>query len=620
VQTVAVTAGGSSYAQPPTATISGGGGSGALGTPILSDGVVSIALTAGGSGYTSTPGVTFTDGGGSGATATAVVQNGSVIAVNITNAGQNYTAAPTIGFVGGGGTGAAAVANISGTVVGVALTAAGSGYTALPTVTISGGGGSGAMAVAALQPTSVATVSVISGGTGFGLGSPALPAPPLTFQGGGGSGAVATATLSSNAIGSVNVSNGGKYYTSPPAVLVGAGLNDSAYATVSLMPYGVSGSALETFDSHVWLFDPAPVYGTTIPPGGQFVYSAPNVIWDFATSDGGGGATSTDSFLQTQWINARQSSGYLYLYGDGSVNAISNLMTTGTAPATTAFTNSNVDPQSGLSWRDSLQEYGRSLVAANETGVYGLYGGTLKKVSEKIDQLLSTLGPSESQAFKAVYPAGGGVMPSSATAHIFNVKYYLNLITIYDQTNGQTRNVMVAWNEKDWTVLSQSVTLTQIATQKVGSRYYAWGSNGAAIYPLFNQPSSTLVKKFLTKSFGVDSSYTQKQALACWLVAQDTSGTGAGVTMSVAVALSGVAPLSPVPATPLENTPFPAEIFSPLTQQPSFLSPTPAWGLWGTNLNGVAFTTMGVFLMSTSPDFTLGNLAVGYKDVQAYYG
>jgi len=65
-------------------------------------------VTNRGSGYVSAPGVVFTGGGGSGATATAVVSGGEVISVLINDGGSGYTTAPTISFTGGGGAGATA--------------------------------------------------------------------------------------------------------------------------------------------------------------------------------------------------------------------------------------------------------------------------------------------------------------------------------------------------------------------------------------------------------------------------------------------------------------------------------------------------------------------------------
>lgn len=74
--------------------------------------VTEVAVTSGGSGYTSAPTVTFTGGAGSGAAATAVLTGDAVTSVVITNPGTGYTSAPTVGFTGGEGTGAAADAEI----------------------------------------------------------------------------------------------------------------------------------------------------------------------------------------------------------------------------------------------------------------------------------------------------------------------------------------------------------------------------------------------------------------------------------------------------------------------------------------------------------------------------
>ncbi len=73
--------------------------------------VSSVTISAGGSGYTSAPTVVFTGGGGSGASATAVVTNTAVTSITMTSGGTGYTSTPTVCFTGGGGgTGAAASA------------------------------------------------------------------------------------------------------------------------------------------------------------------------------------------------------------------------------------------------------------------------------------------------------------------------------------------------------------------------------------------------------------------------------------------------------------------------------------------------------------------------------
>ena len=72
--------------------------------------VGTASVTAGGSGYTAAT-VAFTGGGGTGATATAVVSSGAVISITITGVGSGYTSAPTM-TISGDGTGATATANL----------------------------------------------------------------------------------------------------------------------------------------------------------------------------------------------------------------------------------------------------------------------------------------------------------------------------------------------------------------------------------------------------------------------------------------------------------------------------------------------------------------------------
>ena len=674
---VSITAQGSGYTSATIAFTGGGGGSGAAGTVIISTGIVSGTTSlVGGSGYTTAPTISFSGGGGSGAAATATVLAGVVTGIVITNAGTGYTSPPAIAF-SGPGTGASATAVITGAgkIIGVNITTPGSGYTSAPTATISGTG-SGATARATLAPVGVASVTVTDGGTGFtsvplitfkggggsgatglavltgttvaavnltasgsgytsapsitfkgGGGSATLPTATVnmngdkvgsisitdagsgitdnisvTFSGGGGSGAGATVVLTPTSIASVVVSSTGQFYTSLPAVEVSAGANNSAYATVDLMPYGISGSAMETFLSRVWIVNPATQPFSTIPPGNLWFYSAPGSIWDFATSDGGGSSVNTDAFLQTQYVNVRQSSGYLYFFGNGSVSVLSNVNTSG-SPATTTFNYQNVDPQAGLDFRDSIQDFGKSIITSNNLGIFGLYGGSLANISRKIEQLFEL----------AAHPDVGGIEPSAAIMTIYDVKHYINYLTLVDPDTKVSRNVMLLWNEKDWTIASQSGNLTFIGTQKIASKYQAWGTDGTGLYPLFTTPSSTLVKRVETKFYGAQTMFLQKQALAAYVQATDNSNTNAGVAGTISLSISGLAQQNNF------NPMLQSGNYVTALQQPNFQSPNPFYGFWGTSLEGIGFVLLGARFTTTSPDFTLGNLVIGYADVVASY-
>lgn len=76
-----------------------------------------IIIAVGGSGYTSAPAVTFTGGGGTGAAGTAVISGGVVTGVTVTAGGSGYSSAPTVVFTGGGGADAKATATVASNAV-----------------------------------------------------------------------------------------------------------------------------------------------------------------------------------------------------------------------------------------------------------------------------------------------------------------------------------------------------------------------------------------------------------------------------------------------------------------------------------------------------------------------
>jgi hypothetical protein len=594
---VAVTAQGAGYT---TAAInfSGGGGAGAAGTVTLSAGkVTGVTITSPGTGYTSAPSAAIT-GDGAGATVQPVLAPAGVSSITVVDGGSGFTSVPLITLQGGGGSGATAIAVLTPTSAArVEITAGGSGYTSAPAVSFTGGGGAGDLsAYATLTGSSVSSITITNAGTGY------TSAVEVVFTGGGGSGAGARVIYVPTSIASVQVEAVGQFYTDAPEVLVTPGANNSAYATVSLMPFGISGSAMETFLSRVWIVDPADSPTSTIPAGNLYSFSAASSIIDFSTSGGGGDGQNTDSFLQRKYVNVRQSNGYLYFFGDGSVSVVSNITTSGT-PSVTTYNYQNADPQSGLAFRDSLFEFGRSLIFANDTGVYGLYGGSVTNISVKVQQLFNDADFTVT-----------GVTPSGAIAVIFNVKHYLFLVTLTDPDDVK-RNVMVAWNEKDWMIFSQSFDLVAISTQKDGSDYFAYGTNGSVIFKLFASPSTDLTKKFDTKVYGSDRPFMQRQTLATYMTAQDRSTTSAGVYGNFTLSVSGIGviPGAHVPSLPSSD-------FDTFATQPSFQAPAPYWPLWGTSMGGVFFVLAALRFNTTAPDFILGQLQMAYKDVQAYFG
>jgi hypothetical protein len=559
--------------------------------------VTGISVTNPGAGYVVAPTIGLVGGGGTGATATALLEAGNVGTITVVNGGTGYLYPPLLNLVGGGGTSATGATVLTPTSVQrVNVTASGSGYTGQPAVAITSGDGNGGGATARSVIADGAVIAVIltAGGAGY------TSSPIVTFTGGDGTGAGAQAVLTPTSVASAYVSNSGTGYTSAPAVEVEPGGNNAAAATFELMPFGVSGSCLETFNSRVWIGDPAPPQFGNLPPGGNFSYSAAESFTDFATSDGGGEFTNSDRFLLTRYVGFRQSNGYLYAFGDGSVSVISNVQTSG-SPATTSFTYQNVDPQAGLSFRDTIQDFGRAVPFLNTTGVYGLYGGNATKISEKLDRLfLNAIFP----------PTAAAVTPSAATATLFNIKHYLCLLTMMDPDTGVYRNVMAAWDEKAWFVASQAPTLTFISAQKVNSDFTAWGTDGTNLFPMFQAASPTLPKRFDTKFYGNDAPFLIKDLWSVHLVAQDLSASLSGVAGSMTLVTSG-------PAQQETNFPQAASgVYAEIKLGVlAFQAPPPYWPTWTSGTKGLAFNVLQARFSTTSPDFVLGNFVLGYVPV-----
>lgn len=154
-------------------------------------GVSAIAMTNRGTAYSSVPGVTFTGGGGTGAAGTAVLTNG--LALSVGTGGTGYTTAPTLSIPAppSGGIQAVATATVAaGVITGVTVTEPGTGYLTAPTITVvPTNGGTGGVINAALTGR-VGSVTITNPGTGY------TSAPTIGFTGGGGTLAAATATIS----------------------------------------------------------------------------------------------------------------------------------------------------------------------------------------------------------------------------------------------------------------------------------------------------------------------------------------------------------------------------------------------------------------------------------------
>lgn len=276
------------------------------------------------------------------------------------------------------------------------------------------------------------------------------------------------------------------------------------------MPTSIGGSAVETYSGHIWIAD-----------GASIVYSAPGSVYDFTVGNGGGSFTSTDSFLRVQYTQLKQTNGFLYLIGDSSVNYISGVATSGTPPTTT-FTNQNADPEVGTPWPATVTVFNRNILFANPFGVQVSYGAAVTKVSEALDGVFNTVANF------------GSFTPSSAKAIIYGKKVFMVLVPVIDPINNQQVNKLFMWNGKLWWSSQQDIDLIYIQYQEINSVFTSYGTDGLAVYPLFQQPTVGFSKTLQSKLWSSPGGYQfTKASVRLWGLFTFYSLLGLSLVVSV---------------------------------------------------------------------------------------
>lgn len=430
-------------------------------------------------------------------------------------------------------------------------------------------------------------ITITNAGTGY------TSAPSVTFSSGA---AAATATVTSGSITKITVTNPGSGYTTAPTIGFSGGGGSGAAATATLMPSGVSGTAIETYQSRVW-----------IENGENLTFSAPGSFSDFSTTNGGGTVPSTDGFLRQKYVQIRQSNGFLYTFGDSSINSISNVQTTG-SPASTTFNNLNADPQVGTPWAGSVVEFGRALMLANTSGIYTIFGGAAEKVSDKLDGLFDD----------ATLPLTGATLPTGAVATIFGIKVFILLIPGAVDYLGVARPLMAIWDGRKFFIGSQESDLLSISTQEVLSNLTAWGTDGTDLFPLFQTPNDQLQKIIQSKLWGGKSYLINKQALRGYLQIQDNSGGGVDTQLDIDSEVSSAT--TQFTASNIiqfvNNSNQPLQFQNNSNQDINFTIPGDA--IIGNNVS-LYGQLLGLTATTFAEDATLVSASILYKDYRGLY-
>ena len=402
----------------------------------------------------------------------------------ITAPGSGYTSVPSIGFSGGGGSGAAATAIIG--LVAVSISAAGTGYAVGDVLNLTGGT---SIVQSQVQVTttgaggSVTAVAIKTAGN-----YTVMPANPVATTGGFGTGCTLTAIWG---LAGITLTNAGTGYTSTPTVSVTGGGGSGATVTAILTSAPSTGTAIATYAGHVW-----------IASGRTITYSAPGSYADFSVADGGGSTIITDEAFHSNITGLCANNNYLYVTSVNGINLISNVNVpaSGAAAGLTTFSNVNITNAVGTNFPASLVGYQRAVVFADSYGFHGIFGATVKKMSDDIDGTFPNIDTTK--------PISCGLaLVLSNVVPCFLFQYF-------DPLNGGVSRPLLACNHNGkWWMASQGSTLTMVVGTYVGDKPTLFGTDGIRIYKLFSDTSASITSAAYTALMPMDAPWETKQAL-----------------------------------------------------------------------------------------------------------
>jgi hypothetical protein len=437
-----------------------------------------------------------------------LVSIGGVGAIGIVRGGTGYTSVPAVVISAPNqtnGVQATANATISANAVSfITLSDAGSGYTSPPTITIVGGGGTNANVIASVYTFAQGTVSVLmtNNGTGYTNSSNIS----LTITGGGGANATGIPIISGNIVTQVIMTNNGTGYTNQANISVsitgGGGSNATAKAIINTG----TNSGIQSFSGRVWISSGRTIY-----------YSAASSYSDFVTVSSSS-LVLTDATLHGNIIQLLSANNFLYIFGDDSINVISDVRTT--AAGTTLFTNTNVSASVGTKLPYAIFPYFRSVLFMNDYGIYALVGSTTSKISDPLDGIFPNIDFATSPS------NGGQVLLNNILCAAFNFKYTGGLGTSTDD-----RYIQAVFFEKKWFFTSAGNNLQFVTSVPVGGRITLYGTNGNSCVKMYANTTTSLNSYVQTSLNPMKDPIRTKQALKVGVEATLDAGASIAITV-----------------------------------------------------------------------------------------
>jgi hypothetical protein len=185
------------------------------------------------------------------------------------------------------------------------------------------------------------------------------------------------------------------------------------------------------------------------------------------------------------------------------------------------------------------------------------------------------------------------------------------LLPVIDQVTGQRDNKLMMWDGQRWWTANQEPSLTFIATQELNSVMTAWGTDGASLYPLFQQPSTALTKTVQSKLWDAPGYYFTKMAARLYGMVQYNAASVQLLTVTLdngSASVTTSAPITP-PGLTWTNSSGAAISWTGLAAAPMtwYSGGQSIFGQLAVSLSGAL---LGLTVSTASPDLSIMSLTL----------
>jgi len=306
----------------------------------------------------------------------------------------------------------------------------------------------------------------------------------------------------------------------------------------------IGGTSIATYAGRVWIGLKRTVYFTDIDSY-------------FSFGGVGGSFFIPDAYLHDNVTALYAANNYLYIFGDSSIDALSNVTVTA---GVTSFSRINVTGSVGTSQRCSIFAYYRAIVFYHSSGFYLLAGATPEKISDKISGVVQNILPSTSVGggIPEVYGNQVQVQGELCATMLFK---FLDQFSAAPTTTPVPRTILALFFRGRWWASSMSINGLANQMQAMVSipvsgvpTLYVWVGN--QIFSMFSPLASTSAPWLLrSKLYDGGAPMREKQAInAAFGATYNGTAPVTGVQMQVDTEIgTTVVNQNPMPGTTTAN-------------------------------------------------------------------